>query len=187
MGEIKSTWEIVQEKTSKLGKLSPEEQEKQRQDKCRLIGKSLAEKYLSQYDVRLLEIEFTKHSTEDKDVIRQAAIHRLIEGINLQHSLRLDEISQGILNLTKNEKPVQTLGKIKELFQEYDEIENRERQEIEKVGREILHQLRISGTAISQINTRAKEEWQKKLNQLAHPFEERLNVLKQELLNRSHI
>lgn len=187
VGEIKSAWEIAQEKTSKLGELSPEERKGQRQGRCRLIGKSLAEKYLSQYDVRLLEIELNKHGTEDKDIIKQAAIHRLIEGINLGHGLRLGEISQGILNLAKNEKPVQTLGKIKELFQEYDEIENRERQEIDEAGREILHQLRISGTAISQINTRAKEEWQKKLNQLAHPFEEKLNGLKQELLSSSHV
>jgi hypothetical protein len=187
VGEIKSAWEIAQEKTTKLGKLSPEEKKRQRQDRCRLIGKSLAEKYLGHYDVRLLEIELNKHSAEDKDIIKQAAIHRLIEGINLGHSLRLGEISQGILNLANNEKTVQILGKIKELFQEYNEIENREKQEIDKAGREILHQLRISGTAISQINPRAKEEWQKKLNYLAHPFEERLNALKQELSNCSHI
>jgi ABC-type phosphate transport system auxiliary subunit len=187
MGEIKSAWQIAQEKTSKLGKPSPEEQKKQRQDRCRLIGKSLAEKYLSQYDVRLLEIELNKHSPEDKDIIRQAAIHRLIEGINLGHRLRLDEISQGILNLSNDKKAAQTLGKIKELLQEYNEIENREKQEIDKAGREVLHQLRISGTAISQINIRAKEEWQKKLNHSAHPFEEELNRLKHELLRGSHV
>jgi len=47
----------------------------------------------------------------------------------------------------------------------------------------MLHQLRISGTAISRLNIRAKEEWQKKLDQTAHPFDERLNFLKKELQN----
>jgi hypothetical protein len=73
------------------------------------------------------------------------------------------------------------MGKVKELFQEYAEAENKERQEIEKMGGEMLHQLRISGTAISRLNIRAKEEWQKKLDQTARPFDERLNYFKQEL------
>jgi len=181
MGEIKSAREIAQEKASKLGELSPEERKGQRQEKCRLIGKTLADKYFSHYDTRLLEAELNKHGTQDKNLIIQAATHRLIEGINLKHGSRLDKISQGILTLANTETAIETLGKIKELFQEYQETENRERQEIEKAGREILHQLRVSGTAISQINIRAKEEWDKRLAQLAGPFEERLNELKQKL------
>jgi hypothetical protein len=183
VGEIKSAWEIAQEKANKLGELSPKEREKQREDRCHLIGKSLAEKYLSQRDARLLENELSKHSSQDKELIRQAALHRLIEEIDLIHSHMLDEVVQGILKLAKAETAAEIIDKIKELLQEYRDVENGERQEIERAGREILHQLRISGTAISRINIRAKEEWQRKLNQLAHPFEERLNQLKQELLN----
>lgn len=67
MGEIKSAWEIAQAKASKIGELSQEEREKQRQSRCRLIGKSLAEKYLNQYDTSLLEAELSKHSSQDKD------------------------------------------------------------------------------------------------------------------------
>lgn len=187
MGEIKSAWEIAQEKADKLGELSPEEKKKQREDRCHLTGKSLAEKYLSQHDTRYLEAELNKYNSEDKDLISQAALHRLIEGIDLRYSLILDKISQGIRSLAKTETAVETVGKIKELFQEYQEAEKGGRQEIEGAGREILHQLRISGTAISQINVRAKEEWQKKLSQLTHPFEERLNKLKQELLSSARV
>jgi hypothetical protein len=181
LGEIKSAREIAQEKVSKLGELSPEERRGQRQDKCRLIGKSLADKYLSQYDTRLLEAELGKYGDQDKNLVKQAAARQLIEGINLKYSSTLDKISQGILTLVDTATAVETLGKIKELFQEYEEAENRERQEIEKAGREILHQLRVSGTAIGQINIRAQEEWEKRLIQLAGPFEERLNELKQKL------
>ncbi|MCJ7655943.1 MAG: hypothetical protein MUO97_11735 [Dehalococcoidia bacterium] len=183
MGEIKSAREIAQEKASKLGKLSPEERKGQRQDRCRVIGKSLAEKYLSQYDIRLLEAELNKHSAQDKNLMKQSAIHRLIEGINLRYGSTLDKISQGILTLANTAMAIETIGKIKELFQEYAEAENGARQDIEKAGMEILHQLRVSGTAISQINIRAKEEWEQMLNQLTGPFEERLSYLKQELSN----
>ena len=179
VGEIKSAREIAQEKANKLGELSPEERKGQRQDRCRMIGKSLAEKYLSQYDIRLLENELNKHSAQDKDLMKQAAIHQLIEGINLRYSSTLDKISQGILTLANNAAAVETIDKIKELFQEYEETENRVRRDIENSGIEILHQLRVSGTAISQINIRAKEEWEQRLNQLTSPFEERLNYLKQ--------
>ena len=181
MGEIKSAREIAQEKVSKLGELSPEEKKGQQQDRCRTIGKSLAEKYLSQYDIRLLETELNKDNAQDKELIRQAAIHRLIEGIDLRYGSALDKISQGILTLANDAKAIETIGKIKDLFQEYAESENRARQEIEDAGMEILHQLRIAGTAISQINIRAKEEWEQRLNQLTAPFEERLKHLKQEL------
>jgi hypothetical protein len=181
MGEIKSAREIAQEKVSKLGELSPEERREQKQGKCCLIGKSLAEKYLSQYDIRLLGGELNKHNDQDRKLIKQAAVDRLIEGINFNYSSKLDKISQGILTLVDTATAIETLDTIKELFQEYEEAENRERQEIEKAGREILHQLRVSGTAVGQINIRAKKEWEKRLTQLTGPFEERLNDLKQKL------
>lgn len=182
MGEIKSAWEIAQEKANKLGALSPEERKKQKDEKCRSIGKTLAEKYLGLGDVRFLEIELGKYSGQDKDLISHAIIRRLVQAIDLNYSLKLEEISRGILALSQSEATAQIMHKIKELFHEYGEVENRERQEIERAGREILHQLRISGTAISKINIRAKEEWLKRLNELARPFEERLSALKQELL-----
>ena len=114
MGEIKSAREIAQEKVSKLGELSPEEKKGQQQDRCRTIGKSLAEKYLSQYDIRLLETELNKHIAQDKDLMKQAAIHRLIEGINLKYGSTLDKISQGILTLANTAMAIETIGKIKD-------------------------------------------------------------------------
>jgi urease gamma subunit len=181
MADIKSAWEIAQEKASKLGQLSAEEREGQRQDKCRLIGESLAEKYLSNYDIGILKDELSKHTAQDKDLVSQAAVSRLIQGLDLQYPEALAEISKGILTLTNSATATKTLNEIKELFQEYAEAADKEMQEIEKAGREMLHQMRISGTAIGQLNVRVKEEWQKKLDQTANPFDERLTKLKNEL------
>lgn len=182
MGEIKSAWEIAREKAAKLGELSPEERKQQREGRCSSIGKALAEQYLSQHDIQHLEAEFSKYNGEERELITQAVLQRLTEALDLRYSLTLDTISQGALILIKTETVAETIAKIRELFQEYRETEEREKQEIERTGMEILHQLRISGTAISQINIRAKEEWQKKLGGLAQPFDERLGKLKQELL-----
>jgi hypothetical protein len=183
MSEIKSAWEIAQEKASKLGELSPEEREGQRQDKCRLIGESLAEKYLSHHDIGVLKDELSKHTAQDKDLISRAAVRRLIQSVELRYPQALDEISKAILTFTNSTAVAKTLDETRELFQEYVEAENKDKQEVEKMGSEILHQLRISGTAISQLNIRGMEDWQKKLDQTARPFDERLNYIRQKLLH----
>jgi len=182
VSDIKSAWEIAQEKASKLGELSAEEREEQRQDKCRLIGESLAEKYLSHRDIGFIEGELKKHTPQDKDLVSRAATRRLIQALDLQYPAELTEISQGILALANSHVTRETLDEIKGLFQEYAEAEDRERQEIDKAGKEMLHQLRISGTAVGRLNIRSKKEWQKKLDQTAKPFKVKFDHLKQELL-----
>jgi len=180
--EIKSAWEIAQEKAGKLGNLSSEEREKQRESRCRLIGESLAEKYLAQGDTRYLQLELGKHDDMDKELIIQAAVERLTKGINLRNRLMSDKLFQGIIMITHG-KTAETISEMKALVQEYKEAEDKTNQEIDRNGREILHQLRISGTAIGQTNYLAKTDWQEKMKQLDQPFEENLNKLKQEVLN----
>jgi hypothetical protein len=182
VSDIRSAWEIAQEKASKLGGLSVEEREAQRQDKCRLAGDGVADKYLSSHDIGVLKDELDKHEAADKDLIVRAAVHRLSQEINLQYPNRLAEISPGILALKNSNAAKKTLDEITGLFQEYAVSENRENQEIEKAAGEILHQMRISGPAVGRFNLRAKEEWQEKLDQTAGPFNDRLDSLKQELI-----
>jgi hypothetical protein len=181
VSDIKSAWEIAQEKAGKLGGLSAEEREAQRQDKCRLVGNGVADKYLSSHDVGILKDELGKHEAADKDLIVLAAVRRLSEAIDLQYPGRMAEISPGIIALKNSEAVKKTLDDMKVLFEEYAAAENRESQDIEKAAGEILHQMRISGSAIGRLNPRAKEEWQAKLDQTALPFNDRLNSLKQEL------
>lgn len=181
MGEIKSAWEIAQEKANKLGSLSTEERKRQSEERCLLIGKALAEKYLSQQDLSQFETELSKHTGEDRKLVNQAALQRLIEEIDLRYGQKLGMVSRAVLMLTNARASVQIMDRIKELFQEYQEAEDREKQEIERAGRELLHRLRISGSAISQINIHAVEEWHKTLDKLDRPFEQRLSDLKQEL------
>ncbi len=184
MGEIKSAWEIAQLKAGKLGNLSPAELKKQREDRCQLIGTSVAEKYLEQDSTQYLEAELDKHDSTDKELIIHAAIERLTEGINLSNRLMLDKVSQGILNMTHG-KTAEAIHRLEALAQEYNEAEDKEQHEINRNGREVLHQLRISGTAIGQINILAKKDWQEKIDQLGQPFKERLSKLKQEILSSS--
>ncbi len=182
MGEIKSSWEIAREKANELGELSEEEHVRQREDMCRPIGKSLADNYLEKHDLRKLEEELNKYAGEDRKLVTQIALYHLIDYIDVQNGFVLDQIVLGILSLAKDDRAKRIVDKVKELFHEYQEIEKIERQKIEAAGREMLHQQRISGTAIDMINVRVREEWQDKLNEIAHPFKEQLNNFKQKLL-----
>jgi hypothetical protein len=71
---------------------------------------------------------------------------------------------------------------IKQLFDEYEQVVRRKIEEMEKPGREILHRLRISGSAIEGINLRVKDEWQQSLDKIAQPYQEKLEELRQKLL-----
>lgn len=181
VAEIKSAWEIAQEKAEKLGKLSAEEIRKQRQEKGNSVGKALAEKYLVKPDLSELTEALNNYKGEEGKIVRQAAVTRLVEAVELKSGGRLKDVSQSLLALLPEEGVLAVLKEIERLFEEYRQAEQTVKQQIDKAGREILHQLRISGTAISGINPQAKEEWRKVLDEFARPFTERLSQLKKEL------
>ena len=52
---------------------------------------------------------------------------------------------------------------------------------MEGKGRERLHRMRISGTAIAGINMESTPEWQEMRDKLEQTFEEALDNLKQKL------
>jgi hypothetical protein len=182
MGDIKSAWEIAHEKADKLGGLSPEERKKQKEERYSQVGKALADKYLERENTRYLEAELKKYDGPDRELITRAMLERLSEGIDFRHSQALEKVKEGILAVGKDHAR-NAITQIEELFREYQDAEESEKQKIEKAGREVLHQMRISGSAIGKINAQANAEWQKSLNQLSRPFEEKLQALRQELLS----
>ena len=181
MPDIKSAWEIAQEKASKLGELSTEEREEQRREKCRLLGEALADKYLMNYDIGIIKDELSKRDPAEKNLFGRATVRRLSKAIHLSYPDSLAEISRAILEIESSSAIKQTMDEIKTLFEEYILAEKKERLEIENSGGEILHQMRISGSAVGNLNIRAKNEWQKKLEQVAGPFDIRLTALKAKL------
>lgn len=181
MGEIQSSWEIARKKADLLGELSVDEQRKQREERCQPIARSLAERYFDEQDAWKLKRGIDGYQAEDRDIIRKIVINHLIGYIDLHSGFLLDKAISGVLILVDNAMVRQVVGQIKQLFISYGEIEKIERQKIETAGREILHQQRISGDAISKINIRARGEWQDRLNEIDQPFEKQLYNLKQEL------
>jgi hypothetical protein len=184
MGELKSAWEIAQEKANRLGKLSTEEREQQERQRNRKIGQALAQKWLDSSQKLNISAELNKHEEKEREIIRQAVIEHLVEVIEFT-------TTQGINSVKKTIEMISKLGpelelkaeEIGHLVQEYEEAEQKIRQELEINYRETLHKLRISGTAVGAINMEADPKWQAARQQLIEAFAPRLNDLKQALIS----
>ncbi len=183
MGEIKSAWEIAMEKAEKLGKLPPEELRRQKEEKYASIGQVLVDKYLGGLDLWQLGVELDKYSGEERDILREMVGSKLAQSIDLESHERLGRIMEGISYLKQGVEFGEIGEEIEELFQEYKQVEQKEKEEMEKSAREILHQLRISGSAIGAVNPKAIGEWQQELDRLSRPYRERLDMLRKRLLD----
>jgi hypothetical protein len=187
MGEIKSAWEIAMERVEGLGKLSPEELRKQKEEEYALIGQVLADKYLGGLGFWQLEVELDKYGAEERELVKRALISKLAQAIELGNYERLDKAMEGISGLKQKKRIKEIKDEIEQLFQEYKQVEEKESREVEKSAREILHQLRISGSAIGTINPKVIPQWQQGLDRLAQPYQEKLERLKQKLIDLSRV
>jgi len=179
MGEIKSAWEIAQAKAAKLGRLSAEEERQQREKQFSQIGIAIAQRYLSHWNPQNIQGELSQYSSEDKLMVTRTILSELAQTIDLRSQNTFERTAKGILSLKPEAKG--TIEQIRELSREYEQDERKISQDIEAKVKEMLHQLRISGSAIGGINVEANQEWHQSLQELAQPFQERLEALKTEL------
>jgi hypothetical protein len=184
MDEIKSAWEIAQEKANRLGKLSTEEREQQARQRHRKIGQALAKKLLDSSQKLDITTELNKHEEKERKIIRKAVINHLVEAIDFTTSQGINSVKKIIEVISSLEPELQPKAEeISHLFQECEEAEQKIRQELESDYRETLHQLRISGTAVRAINIEDDPKWQAARQELVEAFTPRLNDLKQALIS----
>ena len=185
MGELKSAWEIAQERADRLGKLSAEEKEQQERQGYRQIGQMLAQKWLdSSQRLDMTAAELNKHEEKEREIIKQAVIEHLVEAIEFTTTRGINSVKRVIEAISSLGPELQPKAEeIGQLVQEYEEAEQKIRQELESDYRETLHQLRISGTAVDAINIEANPQWQLARQELVEAFTPRLNDLKRALIS----
>jgi valyl-tRNA synthetase len=184
MSELKSAWEIAQEKANRLGKLSAEEKEQQERQRYRQIGQVLAQKWLDGAQQPNITTELNKHGEKEREIIKQAVIGHLVETIEFTTTRDINSVKRVIEAIRSLEPELQPKAeKISQLAQEYEEAEQKIRQELESDYRESLHQLRISGTAVDAINIETSHKWQPARQRLVEAFTPRLNDLKRALIS----
>jgi len=184
MGELKSAWEIAQERANRLGKLSAEEKEQHERQSYRQIGQVLAQKWLDSSQQLDMTAELNKHEEKERDIIKQAIIERLAETIEFTTTQSINSVKRVIEAISSLGPELQPKAEeMGQLVQEYEGAEQKIRQELESNYRETLHQLRISGTAVDAINIEADHKWQVARQELVEAFTPRLNDLKRALVS----
>ena len=187
MSEMKSALEKALERAEKLGKLSPEEMRQRKEAEYAPIGRALAERYLGHGQKRVFKEEVNRYSGEEKGIVLRAALLRLEEAIDLENDELTEMAMAGMLVLKQKGKIGEINEEIRSLLREYREAEKQkyegEKERIEKGEKELLHQLRISGSAVGEINLKANEAWASISQELYSRFNERLVDLKGELLS----
>jgi hypothetical protein len=182
MGELKSAWEIAQERVSRLGKLSAEEEKQQARQRYRQVGQVLSQKWLDSSRPPDITAELNKHREEDREGIRQAVIEHLLEAVEITPTQSTDRVRRAIEGVSRLGPELQSEAEgVATLIQEYEEAEGKTRQQLESSYWETLHQLRISGTAVGRVNIEANEQWQLARQRLVEDFAPRLADLKRKL------
>lgn len=184
MDEMKSAWEIAQERVNRLGRLSGDEQEQQERERYRQIGQALAQRWLDGSRQTDVNAELDRHDEKGRKIITQGLIRRLTEAIDLANDRSIDDKKRVVQAIGIVEPRLQPKAdELAELLQQYQEAEQKLRGELEVDYRETLHRLRISGTAVGAINLEASGEWQLARSELIAAFAPRLSALKQALVS----
>jgi hypothetical protein len=184
MSELKSAWEIAQERANRLGKLSAEERAQQERQEYRQIGQALAQKWLDSSQRLDIATELNKRAGEQRDITKRAAVEHLIGTVELTTDRGRKSVKKVIEGISSLEPELQPEAEeMAKLVQEYGGAEQKIRQELESNYRETLHQLRISGTAVATINIEADPRWQPARQELVESFTPRLNDLKRALIS----
>lgn len=183
MDELKSAWEIAQERVDRLGKLSSDEKAQQETQRYRQIGQALARKWLDSSRQADIRAELSQQEAEGREAIRQAIVHHLVESVDITSTPSADSatgILEAISTLEPHLKP--KVEETARLLRDYEQAEARLRQEFEAEYRQVLHQMRISGSAVGAINLEPDERWQQARGALLAESGTALQDLKQELL-----
>jgi hypothetical protein len=185
MGEMKSAFEKALEKVDKLGKLSPDEMREREEAEYTPIGRAIAERFLGHGHKRILKEELERYRGDENGIVVRAILSRLFEAIDLSRGDLIERLLGGLLTIKGKERIGATIDRIRILFTEFEEEREqeyeREKGNIQKSERELLHQLRITGSAVGAINPKASESLSIVYEQFNSRFNERLEALKQKL------
>jgi hypothetical protein len=181
MERIRSAREIALERVEKLGRLSSEELKEERARKCAEVGRELALRYVTSHNSSEIEGELLKYSGEERNMVERSLWQDMVGKLELGNDDRLSFLLE-LASRMKNETIDKAGPKISDVFSSYREAVEKSKREIRNEGKNMLHGLRISGDAVGEINFRAREEWKRRIEDVALPYEEELSRIKEKLL-----
>ena len=179
MGEIKSTWDIVLEKTKILEITSKDREQIKRAELNAKIHAMLNRYMDSQGNREYLKDELGGLREEEREVVKRELLLQLMDSIDLAKDN--GKAIAGIETL-KGGKAARVLRKLRLLTSEYGASREKKAREIEEVLRQTLAAMGISGSAVEP-SLEGKKEWIEAMEGLERDYGKRLGLLKEELLN----
>jgi len=179
MGEIKSRWDIVLEKTKTLEITSKDREQIKRAELNAKIH-AMHNRYMdSQGNREYLKNELEGLREEEREVVKRELLLQLMDSIDLAKDN--GKAIAGIETL-KGEKASKVLRKLCLLTSEYGSSREKKAREIEDVLRQTLAAMGISGSAVEP-SLEGKKEWIEAMEGLERDYGKRLGALKEELLD----
>ena len=179
MGEIKSTWDIVMEKTKGL-KVTSRDRERIKKGELTSKINAIFHRYMdAQGNEPYLQQELEGLRVEEKEVAKRELLLLLLDAIDLSKDNR--KVITGIETL-KGKPVAKTVERLRLLASEYKASRDERAREIEGIFRRRLAAMGISGSAV-QPNLEGKRDWIEALEGLQREYGNRLEGLKEELLN----
>lgn len=185
MDEMKSALERALERADRMGKLSPEEMQRQNEARYIPAGEAIAQRFFEHGHISILAEQLDKLESEGKAIATRSALSTLIESIDLDNRDMTERALEGINGLDRSDH----IGRISEdmvdLFGQYA-WQNKlwYEENAEDAGKEVKERMPnagISGSAIAEVNIENDEEWSRKSDELRSEFNSRLGELKKAL------
>lgn len=185
MEEMKSALERALERADRMGKLSPEEMQRQNEARYIPAGEAIVQRFFEHGHISILAEQLDKLENEGKAIAARSALSTLIESIDLDNRDMTERALEGINGLERSDH----IGRISEdmvdLFGQYA-WQNKlwYEENAEDAGKEVKERMAsagISGNAVAGINIDNDEEWSRKSDELRSEFNSRLNELKKAL------
>jgi hypothetical protein len=182
MDEMKSALERALERADRMGRLSPEELQRQNEGRYIQAGEAIAQRYFEHGHVSILAEQIEKLESEGRAIAIRSALATLINGMDLSNKELTERALDGINGLGGS-KPVNEISEeIMSLFGQYAwQKKLRYEENSGDMGKEIKEHMEgagISGSAIAEINIENNEEWAQKSNELRSEFDSRLSQMK---------
>lgn len=179
MGEIKSTWDIVMEKT-KCMKVTPRDRERIKRGELASRVNEIFHRYMGAHgDQAYLQKESEAVQGEEREVIKRELLFLLLSSIDLAKDN--GKVITGIETL-KGKPVAKTVKRLRFLALEFKSSRNERAREIEGIFLRRLAAMGISGPAV-HVSLEGKRDWIKAFEGLQREYGNRLEAWKQELLN----
>ena len=175
MGEIKSTLDIVMEKTKHLSMTNEEKLAKEKENVSAAI-KGLVQKYQDQiFSTEMFRKELgslhQQYTFEEKDVL----LHEILKRLDLESDNGL------LLELIKENFNIDSV-KFEEMLNQYmDEIKKSAENKVEDIRKDLKEKYFISGSAVVP-NISSDPSWHTEVNDIKNRFHSELDEVKGGLL-----